>query len=220
MSRRWLVILLILPSALLLYARESDVRESDSVKVYQGVALKLDIAMPILEAARTAGKIQDYELAINVRLLNRFYPTLELGYALAECEADGAHHNGHGGFARLGVDLAVVKKGVTENNFMVGIRFANALQNYDLTDVKQAVDYWPAQRLNFYDQFRYDCWGEVVAGCQVFLWKGLHMGWYGRIKLLMTRNAKPGQVMPYYVPGLGYRKDFNWGLNYYIGYRF
>lgn len=215
----WLILLLV-PLSLISYAREEQQVDADSIPVYQGLAVKVDLAMPILEAARTAGKIQNYEVAINARLLNRFYPTLELGYAMAECGADGGQHNGHGGFARLGVDLAVVKKGVTENNFMVGIRFANALQNYDLTDVKQAVDYWPAQRLNFYDQFRYDCWGEVVAGCQVFLWKGLHMGWYGRIKLLMTRNAKPGQVMPYYVPGLGYRKDFNWGLNYYIGYRF
>ena len=65
MSRRWLVILLILPSALFLYARESDVRESDSVKVYQGVALKLDIAMPIIEAARSAGKT--YEEAVGAR---------------------------------------------------------------------------------------------------------------------------------------------------------
>ena len=220
MSKRLWLILLLASLSLFLYAREEQQVDADSIPVYQGLAVKVDLAMPILEAARTAGKIQNYEVAINARLLNRFYPTLELGYAMAECGADGGQHNGHGGFARLGVDLAVVKKGVTENNFMVGIRFANALQNYDLTDVKQAVDYWPTQRLNFYDQFRYDCWGEVVAGCQVFLWKGLHMGWYGRIKLLMTRNAKPGQVMPYYVPGLGYRKDFNWGLNYYIGYRF
>ena len=220
MSKRLWLILLLVPLSLISYAREEQQVDVDSIPVYQGLAVKVDLAMPILEAARTAGKIQNYEVAINARLLNRFYPTLELGYAMAECGADGGQHNGDGGFARLGVDLAVVKKGVTENNFMVGIRFANALQNYDLTDVKQAVDYWPTQRLNFYDQFRYDCWGEVVAGCQVFLCKGLHMGWYGRIKLLMTRNAKPGQVMPYYVPGLGYRKDFNWGLNYYIGYRF
>ena len=220
MSRRLLVILLILPSALFLYARESDVRESDSVKVYQGVAFKLDIAMPIIEAARSAGKIQDYELALNVRLLNRFYPTLELGYALAECEADGAHHNGHGAFARLGMDLAVVKKGVAESNLLVGLRFGNAIQNYDLTNVKLQTNYWPSEDLNFYNQYRYDCWGEIVAGCQVFVWKGLHLGWYGRMKLLMTRTAKEGYVMPYYVPGLGFRKDFNWGFNYYIGYRF
>ncbi len=220
MSKRWLVILLLLSATLFSYARESDARETDSVEVYQGVALKVDIAMPIIEAARSAGKIQDYELAVNVRLLNRFYPTLELGYALAECAADGAHHKGHGAFARLGMDLAVVKKGVAESNLLVGLRFGSAIQNYDLTNVKLQTNYWPSEDLNFYNQYRYDCWGEIVAGCQVFVWKGLHLGWYGRMKLLMTRTAKEGYVMPYYVPGLGFRKDFNWGFNYYIGYRF
>ena len=221
MNKRWVVILLLLPLAVLLYARDEKGKErNDSIPVYQGVNLKLDIAMPVIEAARSAGKIQDYELAINVRLKNRFYPTLELGYALAECGADGAQHKGLGGFARIGLDLAVVKKGATENNLLAGVRLSGAYQNYDLTNVCVQTDYWQTSGWNFYDQTRFDCWGEVVVGCQVYLWKGLHMGWFGRIKLLMTRNAKEGNVLPYYVPGLGFRNDFNWGFNYYIGYRF
>ena len=222
MNKRWIVILLLLPLALLVYARENttEKEKNDSIPVYQGVNVKLDIAMPIIEAARSAGKIQDYEMAVNVRLKNRFYPTLELGYALAECGADGAQHKGQGGFARLGMDLAVVKKGASENNLLAGVRLAGAYQNYDLTNVHLHTDYWQTQPMNFYDQNRFDCWGELVVGCQVYLWKGLHMGWFGRIKLLMTRNAKEGNVLPYYVPGLGFRNDLNWGFNYYIGYRF
>ena len=221
MNKRFFVILLLLPLALLSYAREDVEKErNDSIPLYQGVNVKLDIAMPIIEAARSAGKIQDYEMAINVRLKNRFYPTLELGYALAECGADGAQHKGQGGFARLGMDLAIVKKGATENNFMIGLRFGGAYQNYDLTNVRLQTDYWLSNPIDFYNQTRFDCWGELVAGCQVYLWKGLHMGWYGRIKLLMTRSVAEGNVLPYYVPGLGFRNDFNRGINYYIGYRF
>ena len=221
MNKRFLVILLLLPFSLLSYAREEGEKEkNDSIPLYQGVNVKLDIAMPIIEAARSAGKIQDYEMAVNVRLKNRFYPTLELGYALAECGADGAQHKGHGGFARLGMDLAIVKKGATENNLLVGLRVGGAYQNYDLTNVHLQTDYWQSNPRDFYDQNRFDCWGELVAGCQVYLWKGLHMGWYGRVKLLFTRNVAEEQVLPYYVPGLGFRNDFNWGFNYYIGYRF
>ena len=221
MNKRFFVILLLLPLALLSYAREDVEKErNDSIPLYQGVNVKLDIAMPIIEAARSAGKIQDYEMAINVRLKNRFYPTLELGYALAECGADGAQHKGQGGFARLGMDLAIVKKGETENNLMIGLRFGGAYQNYDLTNVQLQTDYWQSNSIDFYNQNRFDCWGEIVVGCQVYLWKGLHMGWYGRVKLLFTRNVAEEQVLPYYVPGLGFRNDFNWGFNYYIGYRF
>lgn len=221
MNKRFLVILLLLPFALLSYARVRGEKEkNDSIPLYQGVNVKLDIAMPIIEAARSAGKTQDYEMAINVRLKNRFYPTLELGYALAECGADGAQHKGQGGFARLGMDLAIVKKGETEDNFLIGLRFGGAYQNYDLTNVQVQTNYWQSNPIDFYDQNRFDCWGEIVAGCQVYLWKGLHMGWYGRVKLLFTNNAAEGNVLPCYVPGLGFRNDFNWGFNYYIGYRF
>ena len=221
MNKRFFVILLLLLLALLSYAREDVEKErNDSIPLYQGVNVKLDIAMPIIEAARSAGKIQDYEMAISVRLKNRFYPTLELGYALAECGADGAQHKGQGGFARLGMDLAIVKKGETENNLMIGLRFGGAYQNYDLTNVQLQTDYWQSNSIDFYNQNRFDCWGEIVVGCQVYLWKGLHMGWYGRVKLLFTRNVSEEQVLPYYVPGLGFRNDLNWGFNYYIGYRF
>lgn len=223
MNKRLIFILLLLPLTLFSYARGGEKKQksdSVSVSIYQGVNVKLDLAMPIIEAARSAGKIQDYEVAINVRLKNRFYPTLELGYALAECGADGAQYKGQGGFARLGMDLAIVKKGRTESNMLVGVRFGGAYQNYDLTNVYVQTDYWQSPPLDFYRQTRFDCWGEFVIGCQVFLWKGLHLGWFGRIKLLMTNDVKEGNVAPYYVPGLGFRNDFNWGINYYIGYRF
>ena len=198
----------------------ASAREYADTAAYQGLSLKLDIAMPILELARSAGKIQSYEAAVNVRLAKRFYPTLEAGFALAERGADGGMHKGQGGFGRVGLDMAVIKKGVPENNLLIGLRFGGAYQKYDLTNVKIYSNYWVEQRLNFYDQKRFDCWGEFVAGCQVQVYKGFQMGWYVRMKLLITRKAKEGEVMPYYVPGLGFRKDFNWGLNYYLAYKF
>lgn len=198
----------------------ASAREYADTAVYQGMSVKLDVGNSVFELARSAGKIQSYEAAINVRLAKRFYPTIEAGYAMAERGADGGMHKGQGGFGRIGMDLAVVKKGASENNMLVGLRFGGAYQNYDLTNVKLYSDYWGEQRINFYDQQRFDCWGEIVAGCQVQVYKGFQMGWYIRMKLLFTRNAKEGEVMPYYIPGLGFRKDFNWGFNYYLAYKF
>ena len=198
----------------------ASAREYADTAVYQGISVKLDLGTPILEIARSAGKMQSYEAAVNVRLAKRFYPTLEAGFAIAEREVSDAFHKGQGAFGRLGMDLAVVKKGVPENNMLVGLRLGGAYQDYDLTNVRLYSDYWGEQRLDFYDQKRFDCWGEFVAGCQVQVYKGFQMGWYIRMKLLFTRNAKEGEVMPYYVPGLGFRKDFNWGVNYYLAYKF
>lgn len=202
------------------FALCASAREYADTAVYQGMSVKLDIGTPVLELARSAGKIQSYEAAVNMRLAKRFYPTLEAGYALAERGADGGQHKGEGGFGRLGMDLAVIKKGATENNMLIGLRFGGAYQNYDLTNVRLYSDYWGEQRLNFYDQHRFDCWGELVAGCQVQIYKAFQMGWYVRMKLLFTRTDKQGDALPGYIPGYGYRRDSNWGINYYLAYKF
>ena len=188
--------------------------------IYQGMSIKLDIAMPILELARSAGKVQDYEMALNVRLAKRFYPTLELGYAIADVTADGGQYSGQGGFMRLGMDLSALKKGVGENCLMVGLRFAGAYQGFQITDVPVYGDYWPMPNTNYNNQHKFDCWGEIVAGCQVQIWKGFQMGWYIRMKLLFTRTDKQGDALPAYLPGFGYRNDTNWGINYFLGYKF
>ncbi|MCQ2323306.1 MAG: DUF6048 family protein [Paludibacteraceae bacterium] len=186
--------------------------------IYQGMNLKLDIANTIIEAAVSKGKTLSFEMAWNVRLKQRFYPTLELGYAQSEAEAYGGKHNGKGGFFRAGLDINGLKKHPERlNSLLVGVRVASAFQGYDLTNVMvNGTDY----KLDFYNQFQADCWGEIVAGCQVQVWEGLQFGWYVRYKILFTRTAKEGKVLPYYIPGFGYRQDSNWGVDYYIGYKF
>ena len=221
--------LLLILSLLFLVSRASAAADANApvqpkvyadTAIYQGMSIKLDIAMPILELARSAGKVQDYEMALNVRLAKRFYPTLELGYAIADVTADGGQYSGQGGFMRLGMDLSALKKGVGENCLMVGLRFAGAYQGFQITDVPVYGDYWPMPNTNYYNQYKFDCWGEIVAGCQVQIWKGFQMGWYIRMKLLFTRTDKQGDALPAYLPGFGYRNDTNWGINYFLGYKF
>ena len=198
----------------------ASAREYGDSTIYQGMSLKLDIANPILELARSQGKVQDYEAALNVRLANRFYPTLELGYAIAATSADGGNYSGQGGFARLGMDLSALKKGKTENCLMVGLRLAGSYQGFQITEVPVYDGFWQLPNTNYYDQHKFDCWGEIVAGCQVQIWKGFQMGWYVRLKFLFTRTDKQGDALPAYLPGFGYRNDTNWGINYFLGYKF
>lgn len=214
MNKLWLILSL---CCLSLYA---GAREYADTAVYQGMSLKLDLATPLLELARSKGKVQDYEVAINVRLAQRFYPTLELGYAKAETSANGGNYSGEGGFTRLGMDLSALKKGVDINCLMVGLRFGGALQGFQVTDVPVHNDYWQLPNVNFYNQTKFDCWGELVAGCQVQIYKAFQMGWYVRMKLLFTRTDKQGDALPGYIPGYGYRRDSNWGINYYLAYKF
>ncbi|MGN1240650.1 MAG: DUF6048 family protein [Paludibacteraceae bacterium] len=209
-----------LKSSAVVEQKDTTVQQTTAPKdtIYNGMSLKVDLFNSILEPARSKGSIQNYEIAMNWRLKQRFFPTLELGYAQAETAADGGKHKGLGGFARVGLDLNVSKKHVrSENVMLVGLRVGTALQRYDLTEVPLNNNYWGTQTMDFRQQFGADCWGEVVAGCQVQVWKGLQMGWYLRFKILFTRKAKDSGVLPYYLPGFGYRDDTNWGISYYIG---
>ena len=174
-------------SALAVYA------VNDSIAIYQGTQVKLDIASPALIAGISKGQIQHYEIGVNVRLKDRFYPTLEAGYATP------------GGFIRVGTDINPLKKHPeSPHALLVGVRIGTSVQKKGYTD----------------------CWGEVVAGCQVEIAKvqqtAFYMGWMGRLKILFTRDtiSKNGITLPTYIPGFGNRDNTGWGINYYLGWRF
>ena len=91
--------------------------------IYNGTQIKLDIASPILTPATHQWQKQHYEVAVNVRLAKRWYPTAELGYAT------------NGGFMRLGCDLNPLKKHPeSPHALLVGVRCATAVQEGGYTD--------------------------------------------------------------------------------------
>lgn len=189
--------------------------------IYQGMCIKYDLGSTILGLASAKGKIQTYEISMNWRLKQRFYPTAELGYARADVGAEGGNHLGQGGFVRLGVDINGLKKNRERLDAMlIGIRLATDVQQYSLSDVTCHDVYNLTNHMEYPNLIRADFWGEVVAGCQVQIYAGFTMGWALRIKILATRKDKNNGPLPYYIPGYGYRDDTNWGFNYYIGYRF
>lgn len=198
--------------------------------LYQGMNLKLDLANPILEAATSMGKNLSFELAMNWRIKQRYYPTFEVGYAKADrsithtVDTLGSYtsrHYGQGGFFRVGIDINGLKKHPERlDALLVGVRLGTSMQQFEMTGIAMNNYYDRLQTHDFPPAFRADCWGEVVAGCQVQIYGGLTMGWTARMKALFTKKAQPGQALPYYIPGFGYRTDTNWGINYYIGYKF
>ena len=188
--------------------------KSDSI--YNCTQIKLDFLSPVLIPGITHWHMQHYEAAVNVRLANRFYPTLEAGYAGGKLiNSDTVSYSGQGGFFRAGVDINPLKKHPeSPHALLVGVRLGSGYQ------AKKA-----------------DCWGEIVAGCQVCIVESrkskvesrkskapmaFYMGWMGRIKFLFTRATedKNGILYPAYIPGYGNRDNIGWGANYYLGWRF
>lgn len=168
--------------------------------IYGGTQVKFDIASPIVVPALNNWKMQHYEVAVNVRLAKRYYPTVEVGYAGGQLmRSDTLAYNGKGGFFRVGCDINPLKKHPNSPHaLLVGVRIGTGIQDK-----------------------RTDCWGEIDAGCQVEICEvnntAFYMGWMGRFKVLFTRK---GEEIPEYIPGFGARDNIGWGLNYYLGWRF
>lgn len=182
--------------------------------IFQGVNIRLDILNPLLELMRTGWHTYDVEAAVNVRLKNRFFPTFEFGHAglfLQEKDAVAPVYNGHGEFARVGLDLNPLKKHPEQRSvLLVGVRVATGWQKLEPSvSVRELQGKWIA-----------DAWGEVVAGVQVDIAKGFNMGWAVRMKFLFTEKIHDSLTVPYYIPGYGYRDSMRWGFDYYLGYSF
>lgn len=222
---RWMVFCLLV----LFLVPYASAASGDSI--YMGTQVKLDIASPIVVPAANRWQMQNYEIAVNVRLAKRWYPTAEIGYAGGtRTVGDSIFYRGHGGFFRIGGDLNPLKKHPERPHaLLVGVRFGTAVQ-----EMEQRLE---SDRRGLTTGVRADCWGEIVAGCQVEIAEvnqtAFYMGWMGRFKVLFTRAqadavkpaiAPEGTVVnvpaPVYIPGFGNRNNIGWGVNYYLGWRF
>ena len=185
---------------------ELAIARKERKEIYQGTTVKLDILSPLLVSGLNGWRIQHYEVAVNVRLANRFYPTFELGYAGGQTQqGDSIFYNSHGGFFRAGADINPLKRNPgSPHALLIGLRLGAAFQ--------------PRKA---------DCWGEIVAGCQVEIAKvkntAFYMGWMGRFKILFTREAEnltAAEMGPIYIPGFGHRSNLGWGASYHLGWKF
>ena len=185
---------------------ELAIARKERKEIYQGTTVKLDILSPLLVSGLSHWTIQHYEVAVNVRLANRFYPTLELGYSGGQTQqGDSIYYNAHGGFFRAGADINPLKRNPgSPHALLIGLRLGAAFQ--------------PRKA---------DCWGEIVAGCQVEICKvkntAFYMGWMGRFKILFTREAEnltAAEMGPIYIPGFGHRSNLGWGASYHMGWKF
>lgn len=194
-------------------------REYSDSAIYQGCQLKLDLGSTVYELGMSHGKTQSYEMAFNVRLKGRFYPTVEGGVVpVAHNSTEAGTYDGAGGFVRIGLDINPFRNTAGRSAFLVGVRYANSWQHYRYTDLVIPVDpYWESLQFPDTEYHRFDAWFEVLLGVQVQVHKAFYMGLNVRLKILGSRSNKHGNgIVPAYIPGFGDRSDTNYGLNYYV----
>lgn len=236
MPKKLLIIIIVAWAIPLAAIAKEKVVQTDSThththhadSIYQGTNIKLDLGATALTLGTTKAHLQHYEIAVNCRLKNRFYPTLEVGYAGSLPATtndptrgtitlgDSIAYRGQGGFFRVGCDLNPLKKHPeSPHALLIGLRLGTSIQSAQHTLLNT--------QHSLLNTITADCWGEIVAGCQVEVCKGFTMGWMGRFKCLFTRQAEglpASEYKPIYIPGFGRRDNIAWGLDYYIGVNF
>ena len=87
---------------------KADVAESDSVPLFNGFAVSVDLVGPI---QMLIGDYGQYEAAVRVNLKDRYFPTVELGIGKADHDDDATNikYKTTAPYAKIGVDFNLLK---------------------------------------------------------------------------------------------------------------
>lgn len=205
--------------------RTADKAPTDSV-VFRGFSAHLDVASPLMGIAVDRGVVTG-EAQIDVNLLNKFFPIVEIGYASANVTAENASvYRASAPFWRIGLNynfLKTKKKNVEKLNRnypFIGLRYGMSVVNYSMDRVPMSEGYWnESGTMDFGSKAIYAGWAEILGGVRVDLAKGFTMGWSARVRIgLHTSLHNDSQL--WYVPGFGKSVGAQFSFNYTVGFTY
>lgn len=200
--------------------------------LYNGVSVGLDLWG--IGSKLIGGDNLSMEVAFDVNLKNRFFPTVELGYAKAHTEGDlGILYDTRAPYFRIGADYNALYKKKHGNMLLVGLRYAMTSYSYDIEAIgiqdpiyggdfgnPNLIDnIWGGSIPYNYSGMKGSMhWLEICLGLRAQIWKDLYMGWALRVKYRLTESTgKYGD--PWYVPGFGKYGSNTIGVTYTITYK-
>ena len=160
-----------------------------------------------------------WELQADVPYKGNWFPTFELGMQWFDDKHDGFHYKNSGTYARLGIDMNIVKfESLKDHDFVfIGARYGYSIFNQE-TDAIGYSNYWgsitssvPLRTMNAH-------WAELVFGMKGQLFNNFFLGWTLRAKFPLAVSKDPN-IKPYIIPGIGKTTtdvpfDFSVGIYY------
>lgn len=146
-----------------------------------------------------------------------YFLVAEYGTERARRGTDTYSYANDGWYWRIGPEVNFLKNDKKGNSLTFGLRYARSSFSdeiiYQITDSPFGNVAVTDGNLN-----GRAAWGEMTAGLNVNVWKGLYMGYTIRYKIF--RSVKGiGDFTPYDVPGFGqYRNENAAGFSYFIGW--
>jgi len=194
------------------------------VPLISGLRIEADAGSGLISLL-SGGNLYNYEGAVQLYILDRFYPVFEMGFSgVNKISGSGIRFHGEGLFYRLGTDFNMMKsrEGAkpTNNLLLVGARLGFSNFRYDLLDITITDKFRDIVTVkNMNDINHSSFWFELTGGIRVELIKNVFLGWNVKYKSLITKTL-PGEYYPWHIPGYGINTEGVWGFSYVIGYKF
>lgn len=193
--------------------------EKKKLLPFMGFTVSADVLGPIM---LLLSDNHHFEAALRLNMYNTYFPIFEAGYGF--CKIDDYNtkvkYETNAPYARVGVDMNILKDKYQDNRLYVGLRYGISRFNYDLSGPVMADPIWGGSE--DFDLKGIGCtsqWGEFVFGLQAKVFSMFHVGWSVRYKMKI-HETKTQYTNPCYVPGYGKGSffgtfnlifDLNWG---------
>lgn len=176
----------------------------DSIPWMRGFQVRTDL---IGLSGYFMGSYTSNEVDLRLNLKDRYFPTVELGYATADKEDDLTmdKFKMKGPFFRVGADYNILKNKHDIYRLYVGARYGYSSFKYDLNDLTEAKATYQ--------------WADLVFGTEARIIGPLCLGWDLRYRKRISGKYADNPT-PWYVPGFGSEKGtlitghFNITLNF------
>lgn len=156
----------------------------------------------------------------SLSMWNWLFPTAELGIGGAHNTPDGLNYTYSGSpafYAKIGADYNFLYKSNPDYKLLAGLRVGFSSFAWKLTDITIPDVYWGNDsHFDITGQKASSCYGEVLAGLRVRLFKEWSLGWTFRYRFLFS-CSDGSQSRPWYIPGYGAR-DNHFGFTLSISY--
>lgn len=190
--------------------------EQKQMDFFQGFSISADL-FPI--GQKLLSDYGGFEGGLKLNLLNTFFPTVEAGYGICD-HTDGntsIRYKTSSPYLRAGIDFNLLKDKFQDNRFYVGARYGISAYKFDISGPELTDPVWGgSEPFSYHDISTTSHWFEIVAGAQVKIFKGFHMGWTVRYKHEIHSSVND-YAQPYYIPGYGTTTSGStWGASYHL----
>lgn len=192
---------------------------TDTIPVFQGVNVMTDLVGPGWYAF--GGDFLSTEVAVEVNLLNRFFPVLEVGYGRTDAtnEDTELHYRTAAPYFCLGLNYNVQYKKKSPGYIFAGARVGYTSFKYDVDGPSMTDPVWGGEvPFHFTDIQSHALWAELLIGVRAQIHKNFHMGWSFRYKVRLNVKDSPN-ASPWYIPGFGASDNTTFGVTYDLVYR-